>query len=762
MDTVTLCVIALNEEEMIGECLASVQGLVNQIVVVDTGSTDATVDIAVAAGAEVVHFPWNGDFAAARNAALPHVTSDWILVLDADERLDPRGVSNIRSALQSQSFDCGMLRLHNANRMTATVEEVVSGDARHQESIRLPRLLRRSLDLAWEGVVHETVTTWLSKGRVIGEVDADLVHYGYVPELIRSRDKDSRNLTLLERRCVLEPDNPVCRAYLARELIRVNETSRALVEAERAWKTLCDIGAGDNMRPAAVTVATVYAFLLMSLEEYAAALDVVQHAEEWRSDHPNLHILAGTILQNMAIDDEREIDFLRAAESSFRFCMDRVNETYNEELMPGACTWAAWRGLGEVLVAMGRPEEASHYFERVLADGRDDIRSTLGLAHSLILKKNPTQALKTVAPVMQLAKADGWTIAAHACVQIGQFEDALELYHRAHLASRNGFIYPTRRRLLQLVEAAIEAKDVFVSLGGVVAAQEHAGTDARVANGEKAFEAGDILRSQVCFMEAIAHELVSPVAWMNLGVVFHAIGDPAKSTRCLRTATKLGPDVAETHHNLALILWDTGRTDEAVIANRKALEVDSSHDAAKQLHARMGCMGWSAPRAVVVGPSILGYSRSQAAIANYLRLVGFSVRWAQPDIVDLLDGKTVREKIAAFMDRSEPSVLVVSRKGALTEEWIQEAAARAVPVLCEGADGDDLPEDIVSISSEPTKAMQGVQAFLDGTNIGPSKPLRAKWEPLLSVIIPTRNRLVDSCVCLIGSVPRTCIRVYSK
>ena len=71
MDTVTLCVIALNEEEMIGECLASVQGLVNQIVVVDTGSTDATVDIAVAAGAEVVHFPWNGDFAAAECSTSP-------------------------------------------------------------------------------------------------------------------------------------------------------------------------------------------------------------------------------------------------------------------------------------------------------------------------------------------------------------------------------------------------------------------------------------------------------------------------------------------------------------------------------------------------------------------------------------------------------------------------------------------------------------------------------------------------------------------
>ena len=77
------------------------------------------------------------------------------------------------------------------------------------------------------------------------------------------------------------------------------------------------------------------------------------------------------------------------------------------------------------------------------------------------------------------------------------------------------------------------------------------------------------------------------------------------------------------------------------------------------------------------------------------------------------------------MDRSEPSVLVVSRKGALTEEWIQRAAARAVPVLCEGADGDDLPEDIVSISSEPTKAMQGFRPFWMGPTLVRLSPLRA-------------------------------------
>ena len=86
----TVCVIAKNEEKFLGQCLKSVKGLAQQLVVVDTGSTDRTVEIAKENGAEVHNFTWCDDFSAARNAALEHVTGDWILMLDADEELPGR------------------------------------------------------------------------------------------------------------------------------------------------------------------------------------------------------------------------------------------------------------------------------------------------------------------------------------------------------------------------------------------------------------------------------------------------------------------------------------------------------------------------------------------------------------------------------------------------------------------------------------------------------------------------------------------------
>ncbi len=88
MPTLALSMIVKNGERDLPDCLASVRGVVDEIVVADTGSSDASIEIARAAGARVISIPWENDFAKARNLSLAEVTSDWLLLLDADERLD--------------------------------------------------------------------------------------------------------------------------------------------------------------------------------------------------------------------------------------------------------------------------------------------------------------------------------------------------------------------------------------------------------------------------------------------------------------------------------------------------------------------------------------------------------------------------------------------------------------------------------------------------------------------------------------------------
>ena len=87
MSKITLSMIVKNEERYLRECLESVKDIVSEIVIVDTGSTDSTIKIAKDYGAKLYSFGWINDFSAARNFALSKSTGDWILYLDADERL---------------------------------------------------------------------------------------------------------------------------------------------------------------------------------------------------------------------------------------------------------------------------------------------------------------------------------------------------------------------------------------------------------------------------------------------------------------------------------------------------------------------------------------------------------------------------------------------------------------------------------------------------------------------------------------------------
>ena len=95
----SLSIIVRDEATRIEACLRSVQDFVDEMVVVDTGSTDETVALAQACGARIEHLEWPGDFAPARNAALEHVKGDWVLVLDADEQLRTEAIPKLKALM---------------------------------------------------------------------------------------------------------------------------------------------------------------------------------------------------------------------------------------------------------------------------------------------------------------------------------------------------------------------------------------------------------------------------------------------------------------------------------------------------------------------------------------------------------------------------------------------------------------------------------------------------------------------------------------
>src|SRR6266702_8367414 len=122
MSTLSAALIVRDEAEFIEDCLRSIERHVNQIVLVDTGSVDDTIDIARQFPVDLHHFRWCNDFSAARNFALDQAKSDWILYIDADERFDVPDDVSLSNLLADRSKVGWRLRLHPRIDWTAYAE----------------------------------------------------------------------------------------------------------------------------------------------------------------------------------------------------------------------------------------------------------------------------------------------------------------------------------------------------------------------------------------------------------------------------------------------------------------------------------------------------------------------------------------------------------------------------------------------------------------------------------------------------------------
>jgi hypothetical protein len=414
---ITLCMIVRDEERFLAGCLASVRGAVDEIVVVDTGSNDNTRQIALDAGARVVDHVWEHDFAAARNAALPHVTTEWILVLDADERLAPGAAPVLRAAAAAGGFVVGMLPLHNATRMDATPLDILSGRERLGEVMLLPRLILRLPDLAWTGRVHETVADWLlAHGAVTQAVHAHLLHYGYVKSLVNDRDKIARNLKLLEAECEANPDNAPKWGYLAFERQRAGDIDGHDAAIAKGWAALARAKARGEW-PSVVPLASSRGIRQLQRGELEQVLDTVTLARTWATDHPNLCWLAGTALELLGRDGTRE--FWRAID---------WQAATTEDTIVGARTWRSRASLAAAILSRNPPEALG--LAQAALDEQPSDEHRLLVAEALCENGRHADALAVLEPMMAEDDPKPWVIAALAALGLGDLETAATLTTR--------------------------------------------------------------------------------------------------------------------------------------------------------------------------------------------------------------------------------------------------------------------------------------------------------------------------------------------
>ncbi len=263
--------IVKNEEKNIEKALSWGKGIVSEQIVVDTGSTDRTVEIARAMGALIYYFPWNNDFAAAKNFAIEKARYEWIAFLDADEYFSSEDARKLPSAIKRardkacDGIATAMIHLDDEGK-------VISADTHI-------RLFRNGPNVRYKRRIHEYLSADNHPPIVDERVDdLSIFHTGYMAENLKEKLKSRRNLELIEAELAENPDEWDMWGHLGNEYDSLREDEKA-EEAYRKGISLMPEHLYENDAMASVIFTRLLQILTCSPKpDEAAIMDIYEKA----------------------------------------------------------------------------------------------------------------------------------------------------------------------------------------------------------------------------------------------------------------------------------------------------------------------------------------------------------------------------------------------------------------------------------------------------------------------------------------------------
>ena len=343
--TISLCMIVKNEEKFLPRCLESVKDYVDEMIIVDTGSTDKTKEIAKSFGAIVFDHEWKDDFSEARNVALQKATSDWILQLDADEYFMQGTQSKIPESIEKHQDKKGLL--------IQITNLVLNGQIGNSHVS--PRLFKRA-GAQYRGHIHEQIM--IDGETIIGEyTDIRIIHSGYMEEVVKEKGKKIRNLAILKKELEKDPNNGFHNYNMSNEYLATKKYEKALEYAQRAYQN------GRNSTYEANCVLNIV-WSLFHLKRYDDALKVLSEATQVYQKYTDLYFIQGLVLEEQGRTFE--------AKEMYRKCV---------ELGESEKGYYTRKGIGNIIPA----EKLTEYS---IAERDFDTASKLLILLASIHKKN--------------------------------------------------------------------------------------------------------------------------------------------------------------------------------------------------------------------------------------------------------------------------------------------------------------------------------------------------------------------------------------
>lgn len=331
----SLCMIVKNEEETLEACLKSATEIVSEIIVVDTGSTDKTKEIAYKFTDKVYDFKWCNDFSKARNFSLSKATNDYVLILDADEVINNYDVESIRQFCKSGNEKI-VGRIKRINEY-----EDNYGEKKYIE--RVNRLFNKSYYL-YEGIIHEQVVSKF-KGKYSTE-NINLVanHIGYSQEVLKRTNKIQRNIELLKEALKANKRDSYIHYQLGKSYFMGKDYKNAYNSFSEALPLI------DNYNyEYAEDLIESYGYTLINLNLFKEALQLLEY-EKYYKNYPDFSFLLGLIYMNNGNFKEAVERFLRCTE-------------FDDGKFEGITSFLPYYNIGVIYECLGFMEEANKYYK---------------------------------------------------------------------------------------------------------------------------------------------------------------------------------------------------------------------------------------------------------------------------------------------------------------------------------------------------------------------------------------------------------------
>ncbi len=409
---VSLCMIVKNEADDLPRCLLSVKDLVDEIIVVDTGSTDDTASIARKFCAKVYDFVWVDNFSAARNFSLEKATGRWILWLDADEELSAGAAELLRPLLRNAELEG--LRITMVNYLGKDIGS-------NRETYQFLKLFRNRSAYRFVRPIHEQLLG-VPTDKIADCPGVACLHYGYLDQAVRRKKKGARNTAILEKEIQGESDN-FSWFNLGLEYMRQERWQDGVRCLERAM---------INLPPAIVWGPKLFKAIVtcyLQLGQPEQGIKVCQQGRLLYPDYPDLCYLHGLAL--------KEAGKHAAAVGLLQQCMvmaDEDNQQMKEESYQG---FRAMLALAQCYLALGRVALAKDYYLKAFAAEAGHagiLAEMLGALKGCLAAKELVEAVETA-----LTKHAGRTpsVVVSLLLSAGLFQEGLDYLAELNLAELN-------------------------------------------------------------------------------------------------------------------------------------------------------------------------------------------------------------------------------------------------------------------------------------------------------------------------------------